>query len=104
MFIRATQVHYMLSSGREHIWNIDGQENQGSGVLAGALIGSEIIRVRFQRGSYFDEARYQLVDGAQGTLPYHSWIVAKGDEQWPDYLEDADARALIEPYLHEFSF
>ena len=104
MFTRATHVHHLRTVGREHIWNIDGQENQQhNGVLAGALLGAEIVRVRFSRGTQFDEARYQLVDDAPGTLPYHSWIVTKGDEQWPDYLEDADARALLEPYLHEFS-
>jgi alpha-glucosidase len=105
VFTIATHVHHLHTVGREHIWNIDGQENQqNSGMLVGTLLGAEIVRVRFLRGTQFDEARYQLVDDAPGTLPYHSWIVTKGDEQWPDYLDDADARALLEPYLHEFSF
>jgi alpha-glucosidase len=105
MFTKATHVHHLHTIGREHFWNIDGQENQQhNGILAGASLGAEILRVRFLRGTQFDETRYQLVDDAPGTLPYHSWVVTKGDELWPDYLEDADARALLEPYLHEFSF
>lgn len=103
MFKNVTHVRHLNTVGREHIWNFEGQENQG-GMLTGATLGSEIVRVRFLRGSQFDEQRYQLVDNAPGTLPYHSWIVSKGDEQWPDYLHGADARAVIEPYLHEFSF
>ncbi len=105
VFTSVTQVQYMKTSGREHIWNIEGQENQASsGILAGALLGAEIVRVRFQRSPLFDDVRYQLVDDAPGTLPYHSWIVAKGDEQWPDFFAEAEARTLIEPYLREFSF
>jgi len=105
VFTSVTQVQYRETIGREHSWNIDGQENQASnGLLTGALLGGEIVRVRFQRNPRFDEARYQLVDNMPGTLPYHSWIVAKGDEQWPNFFADAEARALLEPYLHEFSF
>lgn len=105
MFTPVTQVQYKKTSGREHIWNIDGQKNQISeGMLTGALLGGEIVRVRFQRHTRFDEARYQLVDDMPATLPYHSWIVAKGDEQWPNFFTDAGAHALLEPYLHEFSF
>ncbi|HLX38993.1 MAG TPA: hypothetical protein VKR42_00590, partial [Ktedonobacteraceae bacterium] len=105
MFTSVTQVEYIKTSEREHIWNFDGQENSTSGgLLMGTLLGAEIVRVRFQRNPRFTEARYQLVDGMPGTLPYHSWIVVKGDEQWPNYFAEDEARALIEPYLHEFSF
>ena len=105
MFTPVTQVQYLTANEHEHIWNFDGQEDSaGKGMLTGAVLGSEIVRVRFQRATSYDETRYHLVDNAPGTLPYHSWIAVKGDEQWPDFLKDEEARAIIEPYLSEFSY
>ncbi len=72
-------------------------------LLAAALLGSEVIRVRLVRGTQLDEARYQLVDNAPGTLPYHSWIAVKGDEQWPDVASESEARSILEPYLRGFA-
>jgi alpha-glucosidase len=51
-----------------------------------------------------NEARYQLVDGKQGTLPYHSWMVIKGDEDWPPVDSEAATQTLLEPYLQGFAY
>ncbi|GAC1619247.1 MAG: glycoside hydrolase family 31 protein [Ktedonobacteraceae bacterium] len=117
MFTRVTQLNYLKSSDLEHIWSI-GEESSSSSahVLTGTMLGSEILRVRLLRGievTYIhrllqrpqtDEFRYQLADGGNGTLPYHSWIVAKGDEQWPNNMSEAEARTILAPYLQGFAF
>src|SRR2546423_13520617 len=89
MFTAITQLHYQRANGREHIWSA-GDATSLSCLLTGTVLGSEIIRVRFLRGTHVDEARYQLASGSNGTLPYHSWIVAKGDEQWPTFGSDGE--------------
>lgn len=101
MFINATRPRYQRQWGREHIWTVG--EGTTSCLLAGALLGNEVIRVRFLRGSQLEEVRYQFVDGQDGTLPYHSWMVTKGDETWPPSAGEADAQALLEPYLQGFA-
>ena len=45
--------------------------------LAGTLLGSDIVRIRFLHTAYAERLRFQLVDDKEGTLPYHSWIVSK---------------------------
>ncbi len=102
MFTRITQLRYQSKSGREHIWDA-GEKGTLSCSLAGIMLGSEIVRIRALRGASFHESRYQLTDG-EGTLPYHSWIVARSDEQWPGMMSDAEMRAVLEPYLHGFAF
>ncbi len=99
MFTTISQLRYQRRSGHEHIW-----DTGLSCLLAGAVLGGEVVRVRALRDTSFDESRYQLADGGAGTLPYHSWIVAKGDEQWPGALDEAEARSVLEPYLHGFAF
>ena len=83
MFTEVTQLHYQKANRHEYIWNTG---ESSDCLLAGAILGSDVMRVRFIRGTQLDEARYQLAAtdagaGAPGTLPYHSWMVAKGDEQ-----------------------
>ena len=65
---------------------------------------ARVIRIRAIRGIELDESRYQLSDGETGTLPYHSLIVTQGDEKWPDFLNESQAQATLEPYLQGFSF
>jgi alpha-glucosidase len=103
MLTPVTQFHYQSKRGSELIWQA-GEDSHSECLLAGAVLGSDTIRVRFVRGRALDEKRYQLVDGKPGTLPYHSWIVTKGDEQWPHPLDEMQERAILEPYLPGFSF
>ena len=105
MFTEVTQLNYQKANGHEYIWNT-GESSKC--LLAGAILGSSVIRVRFIRGTQLDESRYQLVatgagEATPGTLPYHSWMVAKGDEQWPNYFSEAEARTVLEPYLQGFA-
>src|SRR5438045_6510497 len=83
LFTPVTELHYQRKSGRELIWSA-GEGTPSECQIAGALLGSEVIRVRAARGTstQVEESRYQLADGGAGTLPYHSWVVAKGDEEW----------------------
>src|SRR5215472_14133465 len=103
MFTMITQLRYLGKSGHEHIWDA-GKDDALNCMLAGTVLGSGIVRIRALRGVIFDEARYQLTDGGAGTLPYHSWIVARGDEQWPDAISETVAREVLELYLQGFAF
>src|SRR5215467_4901590 len=103
MFTAITQRRYRGKSRREHIWDA-GNGDTLSCMLAGTVLGSEIVRIRALRRTSVDEARYRLVDGGTGTLPYHSWIVARGDEQWPGAMSDMEAREVLEAYLQGFAF
>lgn len=92
-----------LHTGRgEHFWT--SSDSQHAFLVAGALLGNNIVRVRLTRGPHSDEACYQLVDGQDGTLPYHSWVVVKGDEYWSSPESGADAQTLLTPYLQGFSY
>jgi alpha-glucosidase len=104
LFTPITQLHYQRKSGRELIWSA-GEGTLSECLITGTLLGSEVIRVRAVRGTgtQVDELRYQLADGGAGTLPYHSWVVAKGDEEWPDFASEDEARTMIEPYLQGFA-
>lgn len=102
MFTELSQLHYQGTLGREHVWQ-PGEDS--SCLLAGAVLGGQVVRIRLVRSAKLDESRYQITDGGAGTLPYHSWSVAKGDEQWPasEQLQSDAERALLEPYLHGWS-
>jgi Galactose mutarotase-like len=102
LFTEITQLHSTRTWDREHLWSVD----EGAPVvfLAGAVLGSEIVRVRLLRAAQFREERYQLADGGEGTLPYHSWTVARGDEQWPTIGSERDRESLLEPYLQGFAY
>ena len=102
MFTPIVQPDFLQTINREHVWT--SVINGHSFLLAGSLLGSNIIRVRLTYGSQPDEARYQLVDGQNGTLPYHSWSVVKGDEQWETYTNEDEAQTLLTPYLQGFSY
>ncbi|MBA2284994.1 MAG: glycoside hydrolase family 31 protein [Ktedonobacteraceae bacterium] len=101
MFTAITQPRYLRQWGREHLWSAG--EGAHSVLLAGAVLGPQIIRVRLLRGMQLDETRYALADGGPGTLPYHSWLVSTGDEQWPVFGKQADERDLLETYLQGFA-
>jgi alpha-glucosidase len=103
MLTPVTQFNYQSKRGSELIWHA-GEDSPYECLLAGAVLGSDTIRVRFVRGGVLDDKRYQLVDGKPGTLPYHSWIATKGDEEWPHLPNEGQERAMLEPYLHGFSF
>ncbi|HEU5230030.1 MAG TPA: TIM-barrel domain-containing protein [Ktedonobacteraceae bacterium] len=130
MFTTITNYHNIQALHREYIWEIG--ENSSTGWLAGALLGSEIIRVRCIHSPHLDKTRYHLAiqtanaatassfaqavcnedlaiqtDNAAnttGTLPYHSWIVNRGDEQWPIIGEQDSTQAILAPYLQGFAF
>jgi alpha-glucosidase len=98
MFAEISQLRYRGAVGREYVW----QSDVGPGcLLAGTLLGSQVVRVRLLRGAQIDEVGYPLADGGQGTLPYHSWIVARGDEDWPGAgrLTDVEIRSILAPFL-----
>ncbi len=98
VFTEISPLSYQGTLGREHIWQA---AEEPSCLLAGTMLGSQVVRVRLLRNGRPDENRYQLADGGAGTLPYHSWIVAKGDEEWPDtsHLQEAAVRSILEPFL-----
>lgn len=102
MFTELSQLRYQGTLGREHVWQ-SGEDS--SCLLTGTLLGSQVRRVRLVRNTKLDESRYQITDGGTGTLPYHSWIVAKGDEQWQasGHLQQDVVRSILEPYLHGWS-
>src|SRR5947208_2365775 len=104
MFTHISQLSYQSKIGNEHIWLGRSIDSNVECILAGTLLGSEVIRIRAIRGIQFDEARYQLSTSETGTLPYHSWIVNRGDEQWPEFLTESQVQATLEPYLQGFSF
>lgn len=103
MFTTVSQLRYIRAWGHEHVW--DTGENGHTGLFAGSLLGGNTIRVRFQRSTQLDERRYALSDGESDTLPYHSWIVIRGDEAWPATGGEVSAtRTEIEPYLQGFAY
>src|SRR5215467_3809158 len=105
MFTNSVTPIYQRRSGHEHIW-FAGNDAGINCSFAGTVLGSEVVRIRAIRGvlAERDELRYQLFDGVAGTLPYHSWIVAKGDEEWPTIMDEAEARTTLESYLQGFAF
>jgi alpha-glucosidase len=104
MFTTITQFQYHNKRGNEHIWIGRSSDSNVGCLLTGTLLGSEVIRIRALRGTHLAASRYQLTDSSAGTLPYHSWIVATGDEQWPAFLDEPQQRAALEPYLQGFAF
>ncbi len=105
MFTDVSQLHYLKEQSQEHFWG-SGESSAGEAavLLAGSLLGGEIVRVRLLRGSQETARRYQIANGnADATLPYHSWIVDTGDEQWSP-AGVTSTRAIIEPYLQGFAF
>ncbi len=104
MFTPISQLSYQSRVGNEHIWLGRSIDSNVQCILAGTLLGSEVIRIRAIRGIQLEEARYQLSNSEAGTLPYHSWIVTRGDEQWPEFLNESQVLATLEPYLQSFSF
>jgi len=97
VFTTVTQPRYTRTSERETIWETD----TGDHTLAAALLGTNIVRVRFQRTALLDTKRYALPDNAQGTLPYHSWIVTTGDETW--HTPETGIQATLAPYIQGFA-
>jgi alpha-glucosidase len=103
MFTDMLHLHYQGRQGQEFIWR-SGSDSSSSCLFAGIVLSDDLVRIRCIRGAVVDEARYCLVDNLPGTLPYHSWSVARGDEAWPDVpLTEEQARARLEPYVSGFS-
>jgi alpha-glucosidase len=105
MFTTITQYTYQRKSGQEHMWS-SGDNTDLHCSFAGTVLGSNVIRVRAIRGALPDAEgpRFHLTDGGAGSLPYHSWIVVKGDENWHGFIVEADARTMLEEYLQGFAF
>jgi alpha-glucosidase len=104
MFTTITQFYSQTRLRNEHIWLASNSDSTYTCLLAGALLGNGVIRIRAIRGTQLDESRYQLTDGETGTLPYHSWMIATGDEQWPEFLDEHQEQATLAPYLQGFAF
>ena len=104
MFKHITQLEYQSKIRNEHIWLGRASDSTIDCLLAAALLGSGVIRIRAIRGTQLDKLRYHLNDGGTGTLPYHSWIVAHGDEEWPDFLDERQTVSTLEPYLQGFAY
>ena len=104
MFTAAQPVHYAGKEAQEHIWLNGDQAETSTCLFAGSLLGNEIVRVRFLHTAYPEGLRFQLVDDAEGTLPYHSWIVSTGDEGWKTTGNDEQEQALLASYLQGFAF
>lgn len=112
MFSELIQQQFLARSGHEFIWQ-SGEHTDY--LLAATVLSPTIIRVRLLRGAeatrlrhqlqqtHLEMFRYQLVDEQEGTLPYHSWAVIKGDEQWLQSFNETDSRAILEPYLQGFA-
>ncbi|GCE12819.1 glycoside hydrolase family 31 protein [Tengunoibacter tsumagoiensis] len=82
MFTKIHSFHLLGQEGRHSFWH--GLDEAGHDyTVIGSALGPDITRVVLQRGAELDNRRYQLASGADGTLPYHSWMVDKGDEAWP---------------------
>ena len=102
MFTSITAVSYQCSQGHEHMWTSTQEKTTLS--FTATTLGQSIVRVRCLRTASIDIARYSLVDGATGTLPYHSWIVATGDEHWEhNNSDEKNTQTYLEAYLHDFS-
>lgn len=82
MFTKISAFHFLGQDGQHRRWRGRDETGQQYTAIATAL-GAEVTRVIVRRGAGLDLQRYQLASGAQGTLPYHSWMVDKGDEAWP---------------------
>ncbi|HEY3992791.1 MAG TPA: TIM-barrel domain-containing protein, partial [Ktedonobacteraceae bacterium] len=104
MFTAVRPVHYAGQEAQEHIWLNGEQAETSACLLAGTLLGNEIVRVRFLHTAYPESLRFQLVDEAEGTLPYHSWIVSTGDETWETSSSNKGERSLLAPYLQGFAY
>ena len=103
MFTATKPSHYNGNEAQEHIW-LNGEKPETSACLfAGSLLGNEIVRVRFLHTAYPEGLRFRLVDEKEGTLPYHSWIVATGDEVWQT-KNNQEGQSLLEPYLRGFAY
>ncbi|MHB8596345.1 MAG: glycoside hydrolase family 31 protein [Ktedonobacteraceae bacterium] len=104
MFTLVRPVRFDGKQGQECIWLNGDTHETSSCLLAGTLLGSDIVRVRFLHTAYAESLRFQLVDDKEGTLPYHSWIVSAGDESWNTPTSDAEVYVQLDPYLRGFSF
>src|SRR5260370_37881021 len=99
MFTTITQFQYDNKAGNEHIWNGRSSDSNVECLLTGTLLGSEVIPIRALRGTHLAASRYHLTDSSAGTLPYHSWIVATVDDQWPAFLGEPQHRTTLESYF-----
>ena len=104
MFTATKPVHFMKKEAQEYLWLNGERPETSSSLFAGALLGSDIVRIRFLHTAYPEGQRFQLVDDNEGTLPYHSWIVATGDETWQTTANEEEALALLTPRLQGFAF
>ena len=103
MFTSITAVSYQGTQGHEHLWTSTQEKLTLS--FTATTLGQSIVRIRCLRTTHVDTARYSLVDDATGTLPYHSWIVATGDEHWEhNNSDEKNTQAYLEAYLHDFSY
>jgi alpha-glucosidase len=104
VFTAAKPVYYHGRETQEYFWLNGEQPETSTCLFAGSLLGNEIVRIRFLHTAYPEGLRFKLVDDKKGTLPYHSWIVSTGDEEWDVPSNDEEAQASIAPYLRGFAY
>lgn len=105
MFTALAQPQFQGKNGRDFLWLADHNAvPRHPYLITGTLLGSQVVRVRALRDSQPDTARYALTVDGPDTLPYHSWTVIKGDEEWPEVADEAMTRTILEPYLQGFAF
>src|SRR5947209_9294443 len=75
MFTDITHPHYLRANGREYFWQ-PGEDASSDYLLADALLGSEVIRVRLLRGTevthihrHLEETQLDIVHYQLADLP-----------------------------------
>ena len=71
--------------------------------LLATALDHHITRVLLRRGAVPEPQRFQVARGADGTLPYHSWMVERGDESWATLPPDDARLAHLQTLLTGFS-
>ncbi len=81
MFTHIQRIDALVQQAQAAAWH--GQEVSGHlCTFTATRLGQEITRIVLQRGTEVDKRRYPAATQSTGTLPYRSWIVARGDESW----------------------
>lgn len=82
MFSDITQWRTLPRHGLTRYWRGHDTHNDAY-ILSETQLGPSLTRLLLQRGRQPARQRYQFASGTQGTLPYHSFCVERGDEDWP---------------------
>jgi alpha-glucosidase len=83
LFTKISTIQFIRQSGRHLLWHGHDETGQIYTFIWTAL-GEKMTRIILKRGAHTDVDVYQIANGTQGTLPYHSWMVDTADEAWPE--------------------